>query len=320
MSESNLQTRLAAIGEDGYVDADEVLFLRRSVFADGIVSTTELDALFDLGARAPSGDPEWLQFFAEAAADFYLREEEPEGYLTQDEFVSLKARVTRNHNGASEVERCLLVKLMEMATQTPPEMSKFVGDEIKKAILNKTEGPVVDKNDAMLLRRYLFAAGGDDSIAITRNEAELLFDINDAVQNAENSAAWQELFVQGIINHLMANLGYTAPSREEAFRRNAWARDQSVNVGGFFKRMVSGGVRAVKDAYTQDSAYEQQNEKRDASVEQAAKLTGHEADWLSTRIGRDGAFDKNERELLGRIKELKDDLPENLRALLTRAA
>ncbi len=320
MSEPTLQTRLAAIGKNGYVDANEVLFLRRSIFADGVVSTAELDALFDLSARAPTGDPEWLQFFAEAAADFYLREEEPEGYLTQNEFASLQARVTRHQNGSSEVERCLLVKLMEMATQTPPEMSQFVGEEIKKAIMNKPGGPFVDKNDAMLLRRYLFAAGGDDSIAVTRNEAELLFDINDAVQHAKNSPAWTELFVQGIINHLMAHLGYTAPSREEAFRRNAWARDHSVNVGGVFKRMFSGGVKAVKEAYTQGSAYEEHNEQRDVAVEHAAKVTGSEADWLTQRIGRDGSLDENERELLGRIKELKDDLPENLRALLTRAA
>ena len=51
MSDQSLETRLAAIGEDGYVTADEVLFLRRSVFADGIVSNEELDALFALGAR-----------------------------------------------------------------------------------------------------------------------------------------------------------------------------------------------------------------------------------------------------------------------------
>lgn len=320
MSDTSLETRLAAVGADGYVTANEVLFLRRTVFEDGIVSTEELDAIFALGERAPDGDPEWLQFFAEAVADYYLREEEPQGYLTPEEFASLQVRITQNDGHANALERCLLVKLMETAMRTPPEMARFTGDQIKKAILKKPEGPHVEKADAMLLRRYLFAAGGDGNVAITRAEAELLFDINDAVQTANNSTAWTELFVQGVVNHLMAHLGYTAPSREEAFRRNAWAKDQSSNIGGFFKRMLSGGLGAVKDAYTQGTLYEEQNARRDADAAIAAQVTQSEADWLAGRIGRDGALDKNERQLIERMRELEKDLPENLKALLTRAA
>jgi len=320
MSDTSLETRLAAVGADGYVTANEVLFLRRTVFEDGIVCTEELDAIFALGERAPDGDPEWLQFFAEAVSDYYLREEEPQGYLTPEEFASLQVRITRNDGHANALERCLLVKLMEIAVRTPPEMARFTGEQFKQAILKKPEGPLVEKEDAMLLRRYLFAAGGDGNVAITRAEAELLFDINDAVQTANNSPAWTELFVQGVVNHLMAHLGYTAPSREEAFRRNAWAKDQSTNVGGFFKRMLSGGLGAVKDAYSQGSLHEEHNAKRDEDAAIAAQVTQSEADWLAGRIGRDGAFDNNELQLIERMRELENDLPENLKALLTRAA
>ena len=320
MSDQSWRNRIEAVGGDGHVSADEVLYLRRSVFADGVVSAEELDALFALGERAPKGDPEWLQFFAEAAADFYLREEEPQGYLTPEEFQTLKARVTRDGAHASALEIGLLVKLLETAVSTPPEMAAFVGEQIKHAVLHKPEGPSVSKTDAMLLRRYLFASGGDGNVAVTRAEAELLFDINDATEKARNSPAWTELFVQGIINHLMAHLGYSAPSREEAFRRNAWARDTSVNVGGFFKRMLSGGLGAVKDAYAQKPVYEEYNKARDAVAAAAAQVTKEEAGWLAARIGRDGAFDANERRLLERMRELEKELPADLRALLERAA
>ena len=64
MTDQSLQTRIAAIGADGFVSADEVLFLRRKVFENGIVEPAELNALFDLGDRAQDGDPEWFQFFA----------------------------------------------------------------------------------------------------------------------------------------------------------------------------------------------------------------------------------------------------------------
>jgi len=316
MSDQSLATRLAAIGADGFVSADEVLFLRRTVFADGVVEPAELDALFDLGDRALNGDPEWFQFFAEAAADFYLREEEPQGYLTAEEFASLRARVTRNGH-ANALEIALLVKLMETATQTPPEMAAFTGAQIREMIVNKPDGPVVSKQDAVMLKRYLFAAGGDGNVAVTRAEAELLFDINDATDNAKNNAAWTELFVQGVVNHLMAHLGYTAPSREEAFRRNAWAKDQSVNVGGFFKKMLAGGLSGFK---TTDSVVKAHNDQRDAAIAEAEQVTKGEADWLAARIGKDGGFDVNERRLIERLRELEKDLPEGLRALLNRAA
>lgn len=319
MSDQSLKTRLAAIGADGFVSADEVLFMRRTVFADGVVSPDELDALFDLGDRAQDGDPEWFQFFAEAAADFYLREEEPQGYLTPHEFNSLKARVTRD-GCANPLEIALLVKLMETAEQTPLEMAEFTGEQIKACILSKEDGPVVSKQDAVMLRRYLFASGGDGNVAVTRREAELLFDINDATENADNSPAWTELFVQGVINHLMAHLGYKAPSREEAFRRDAWVKDHSVNIGGFFKRMVSGGFGAVKQAYSEKSAYAERNEQRAQDAAIAAQVTDSEAQWLAERIGRDGAFDMNERHLIERMRKLEKDLPEGLKALLARAA
>ena len=316
MSDPSLATRLAAIGADGFVSADEVLFLRRKVFADGVVSPGELDALFDLGDRAQDGDPEWFQFFAEAAADFYLREEEPHGYLTAEDFRTLKARVTRDGH-ANALEIALLVKLMETAAETPSDMAEFVGEQIKQAILDKPEGPVVGKQDAIMLKRYLFAAGGDGNVAVTRREAELLFDINDATENARNNPAWTELFVQGVVNHLMAHLGYKAPSREEAFRRNAWAKDTSVDVGGFFKKMIAGGLSGFRATESVRAAHEA---NREAGVAEAEKLTKAEADWLASRIGKGGGFDVNERRLIERLRTLEKDLPEGLKALVNRAA
>lgn len=316
MTDQPLQTRIAAIGADGFVSADEVLFLRRKVFANGVVEPAELDALFDLGDRAQDGDPEWFQFFAEAAADFYLREEEPQGYLTSEEFQSLKARVTRNGH-ANALEIALMVKLMETAAQTPPEMAAFTGEQIKAMILDKPNGPIVSKQDAVMIRRYLFAAGGDGNVAVTRQEAELLFDINDATENARNNSAWTELFVQGVVNHLMAHLGYKAPSREEAFRRNAWAKDTSVNVGGFFKKMLAGGLSGFKAT---ESVTEAHHEQREADIAIAEKVTKTEADWLASRIGKDGGFDVNERRLIERLRELEKELPEGLKALIDRAA
>ncbi len=314
-----IETRLAAIGADGYVTADEVLFLRRSVFANGVVCERELDAIFALGNRAQDGDPEWPQFFAEAVADFYIREEEPHGYFTADEFDELQARIVGD-GCANRIERALLVKLMETALETPPEMSAFTGRELKASILAK-ERPAVSKEDVMLIRRWLFAAGGAGHVGVTRQEAEILFEINDAVKTGEATPAWGDLFAQGIINHLMAGLGYSAASREDAMARHQFISDQAPDVGGFFARMLSGVADAFRGAEnSSESVYARKARERDVAVETAAKITPEETSWLASRIGRNGELDGNERTLLERMRELEDDLPEALKNLITRAA
>ena len=318
MQAQNVETQLAAIGSSAYVTADEVLFLRQTVFTDGVVSGTELDSIFSLAYRAPDGDPEWRQFFCEAVADFYIREEEPHGYLTQSEYESLRARIVGDGRTVNALELELLVKLQEVATKTPPDMTTFIGEQFLSIIGSRDGG--VTKEDAELIKRFLFAVGGAGNIAVTREEAELLFDINDAAHGQSNDPAWTELFVTGVVNHLMAHLGYEAISREEAFRRDAWVKDQSVNIGGFFSRMLSGGLSAFRLPHKEKSVFAAYNEMREDDAEVAAAVTPDEADWVAARIGRDGDYNANEKALIEQISELESKLPENLKALVSRAA
>ena len=58
------------------------------------------------------------------------------------------------------------------------------------------------------MRRILYAFGGEGGVAITRAEAEVLFDINDASQGANNDPEWTDLFVKAIANCIMAASGY----------------------------------------------------------------------------------------------------------------
>ena len=221
---------------------------------------------------------------------------------------------------ANRIERALLVKLMESALETPPEMSAFTGGELKASILAK-ERPAVSKEDVMLIRRWLFAAGGAGHVGVTKQEAEILFEINDAVKTGEATPAWGDLFAQGIVNHLMAGLGYSAASREDAMARHQFISDQSPDVGGFFARMLSGVADAFRGGVgSGESVYAQKARERDVAAGTAAKVTSEETTWLANRIGRDGGLDDNERMLIERMKELEDDLPDALKALVERAA
>ena len=316
---------LKSVASNGYMTAEDVLALRRVVFADGVVSTAELDALFALGERAPEGDKEWEQFFAEAAADFYLREEEPRGHLTEEEFRSLKARVTRDGERASGLELALLVKLMEDAVTTPPDMAEFVGRELKRMIAERKGGPRISAKDVALIRRWLFAAGGDGNVAVTRREAELLFDLNDVVAGAKNDAAWADLFCKAVANHLMAHIGYKPVGRAEALRLHAFMSNRSTNVGGVLSRALSGGLGGVARRFAdglkrEESLAAARNAAREAEAAEAAKVTQSEADWVAERIGRDGALGEGEKALVRHLKSLADELPPRLKDVVARAA
>jgi hypothetical protein len=304
--------QLADIGNDGFVSAEDVLFLRKNVFRDGVVSAGEIDALFALARRAPQGDPQWPMFFEEAAADFFLREEEPQGYLTEEEFAALKTRVGETPDAFM---LSMLVKLCEKATKTPPAMTDFIAAVLKRQILERATKRVA-KDDATLIARFIYAAGGDGNVAVTRKEAELLFDVNDATRGAANDPAWGELFVKGVAAHLMSHFTYDAQDRATAMKRQAFASDQSVKVGSFFKRMISGGLAPLE----QRSAQALRNAGRDGDIAEAEKVTLVESEWLAERIGRDGSFLPSERLLLNRMREYGADLPPKLKALVNRAA
>ncbi|MDZ7629725.1 MAG: hypothetical protein U5J99_15085 [Parvularculaceae bacterium] len=307
------------VGADGDVSAEDVIFLRRNVFADGVVSRDELATLFALGRRAPSGDPEWPDYFAEAAADFFLREEEPHGYLTEEEFEHLRSLSGRN--GASALELGLFVSLMEKAVSTPPAMADFVAEEFRRTVSAHKGAPRIARAEAELLRRFLYAAGGEGSIAITRDEAELMFDLHEMTAGANNDPAFSDLFIKSIAAHLMAHVGYRPLPREEALRLHDWVKDHSVNPSGFFSRMVSGGLAGIRDAYgRKKSVAAQKNEDNAIAAAIAEQVTAAEADWLADRIGRNGHFDDVERALLAYMRELEADLPPKLAALVEKAA
>lgn len=321
MSNDKIESLVRSVGADGRVSADDVIFLRKNVFADGVVSRAELAALFALAEKAPQGDKAWADYFAEAAADFFLREEEPHGYLTDEEFQHIEAFVARDGAKASGIELGLLVALMEKATTTPPAMADFAAEQFRRVVAERKGGPRISRADADLLRRYLYASAGDGSIAITRDEAELLFDLHEMTAQADNDPAWADLFVKGVAAHLMAHVGYRPLPREEALRLHEWVKDQTVNPAGFFGRMVSGGLAGVREAYGRKQSIAGKKNADDAiAAAIAEQVTAQEADWLADRIGKNGKFDDAEKALLGFMRELGADLPPKLAALVKKAA
>ncbi len=116
----------------------------------------------------------------------------------------------------------LLLRLMEGARSVAPALPAFALRQVLAAIITG-EGPlssgrihfsrVVDAHDVALLRRVLTAGGGGEGRAVSRQEADVLFDIHDATCGAANDPAFETLFVRAIVQHVRAASRLHAGSR-----------------------------------------------------------------------------------------------------------
>jgi hypothetical protein len=322
---------LAEIAATGRLSAEHALATRRVVYQDGAINPVELDAIFALDEAARDRAPEWASFFVEAVTDYVVVQAEPRGYVSEENARWLKERIAKDGivSTASELEA--LVNVIDKAEMSPDWLSAFALAQVKEAVIHGT-GPIargnlekgrVNAEEAALIRRVLYAFGGGGNIAVTRAEAEVLFDINDATADAENDPAWTDLFVKALANTLMAASGYTPPSREVALKREEWLDAEPNGVGDFIARMASGGLKGVLHAYRKSSVEErwaERNARFEAESKASEVVDAAEAEWLAGRIGRDGKAHANEKALLKYIAAESPDIHPSLRPLIADAA
>jgi hypothetical protein len=317
----------------GAVHADDVLMLRRSFYRDGHISPAEAEALFTINRCCPEQDVEWSDFFTEALTDFVVHQALPQGYVTAQNADWLVDRISEDGIVQTMTELELLIKVIEVARWSPERLVRFALEQVKHAVVDGS-GPLragsalepgrITESETMLVRRVLYAFGGDGNIAVNRAEAEVLFDINDAMSKANNDPAWSDLFVKAIANTLMAASGYSVPTREVALKQEAWLESRGeLAIGNVLSDMLGQGLKGVFDAYREQSweelALERIEQQRIAMIT-SEPVTEPEARWLAERIGRDGVLHENEKALLHILKQESPRLDTSLQTLLDRAA
>jgi hypothetical protein len=190
-------------------------------------------------------------------------------------------------------------------------------------------GQVVDKGrisepEVELVRRILYAFGGDGNVAVTRAEAEVLFEINDAIVDTEANTAWTDLFVKAVTNVVMAASGQAVPTREEALRRDAWLMNRDeLSPQALIAAMVTSSIDAVRNAYQEQSSEERalaRLEHQRIEIITNEVITQAEAGWLSARIGRDGRLTANEAALIAYLKKESPNIHPDLQARVDRLA
>jgi hypothetical protein len=302
---------LAKVRSSGRVTADDALAMRRAVYGgDARISEREMEDLFEIDEVAVSAAPEWRMLLVEAGTDYIVNQVPPEGYIDAANANWLVERISRDGkvNTATELE--LLVKVLEAAQSSPQALVAFALRQVSAAVIDG-DGPLADgskfepgrinRAEVALLRRILYAYGGASGVAITRAEAEVLFDINDATAGAKNDPAWTDLFSKAIANCVMAASGYQVPPREVALAREAWLDSASGGIGSFFSQIAAGGLKGIIKAYTDqpgEADWAARNARFEAEVKANAVGTEDEAKWLADRIGRDGKVSETEKALL----------------------
>lgn len=303
---------------------DSVARLRAAVYADGSIDTDEVRRLCRMAAEEGFPTAAGRQLYIEALTDYVAMQTAPSGHVS-DDMARWLIGVMSADGITTDLEVDLLVSIMRRADSVPVELSAFALAEVSRSVLSGPDGGVISATDVERLRSILYAFGSERSVGISREEAEVLFDLNDRSREAENDPAWSDLFVKAVASFLMAARGYTVLSREETLSRDAWLDAPSGGItslfGDMLSNMLSNGLRGVWSAWRQpEDTSSKPIEADEARIHQAEAVTSEEVKWLADRIGRDGVIHANERALLKFLSEESPDIHPSLRTLLDTAA
>jgi hypothetical protein len=329
---------LRLLADTRRITPEDVLHLRRTVFGDGFVSRADADAIFAMDHAPVEKCREWVTFFVEAITDHIIHQVQPLGYISVENAEWLIDKIGHDGHLESLGEIELLVRVMAKAKYVPDILSAFVFAEIARAVV-EGEGPLarhgkltrgmIGEAEVELIREVLFAYGSERNIAVSRFEAEMLFDLNDRTAAAENHPAWRELFVKSVANYLMSEASYNVPSRAEAIAREAWLEDRSVDIAGSLRGIFSSFGELFtpsfydclfEDAHCQmEKAWAARNARVNARLDEAAAITDTEGEWLIERLCADGLITQNEVALLDFIRRQGNGFHPDLAAELERS-
>lgn len=311
----DLAAQAAAAGRIG---TEEILELRRAGWADGRMDPDEAEALFHANDHLPDAPAEWCDFFVAALSEFIVNTVEPRGYVDQLMAEELVTRIDRDGRLGTLAELELLVRVFEKSVSVPAVLKDYALSQIEEAVMSG-DGPTrrgaldpagINAAECALLRRMIFAAGGDRPAAVSKAEAEMLFRIKDATLYEKNAAEWERLFVQGVANFLLGFGGREPLPAERAAELEEFMNQEGRGIGSFLGRMMRSEVDDNLGAAfgsLLDIAPQGAGAEAEADAAEALELTEAEEFWLLDHLDADEELDPLEKALLAFIAEETGD-------------
>jgi hypothetical protein len=107
----------------------------------------------------------------------------------------------------------------------------------------------LDAHDADWCARILTARGINET-AVSREEAQALFQINEAAAERSDNGRFDDLFAKAILHHAASASGLSVPSREVALSPNtaieSWAPNRSVDVNAEVLEWIAAQMRGKR--------------------------------------------------------------------------
>jgi hypothetical protein len=324
------------------ITSTDVAWLRREVFQDGATDDTEAEAIFRLEEECTEKDESWPHLYVDALTDYFVWQTTPRGYVDEAHARYLMQRIVRDNRIESGTELELLCNIMHWAESCPAELAEFVLFAVRESVIEPDDAAygrgrrpkVVDPVDVELIKRAIYAPATLGGITVTRLEAEIMFDLNDATVDSENHPSWKQLFVYAVGNHLMFPRPHTPPpAASEVLRREEWLKERRGTfnllgqVGSESLKLGSGqvdlGARfriAMKAMEGPIRERDLEGEAREAQIAyERETIDEEEASWLISRVKRKGVLHENERALLTFIRNTSPNIHASLRPLLNEA-
>lgn len=335
---SQIKSIVDELTEKGRIAAEDVLVLRRSVFPDGVVSAEEADAVFQLDHACAEKDEAWNQFYVDALTDYFLWQTKPSGYVDESLAEVLVDNITHDGKIDALSELALLINIVHWATECPEDLMMLALEAVRVSVLTPGEAAyganrpenLITAGDVAIIRKVIHAPGGEGSITVTRAEAEMMFDLNEAVQGQETAPEWRDVFTKAIANHLMfPRPAPVMPSADEELRRQAWLKEPA-NVGNLLAgvgKAIGNGDIPFAEAWESVDPLGFERAKEEGAAEEARvreaftreAIDAEEVAWLSDRILSDGLIDDNERAVLTFIRDNAPDIDEGLTDVFEQA-
>lgn len=322
----------------GRISAEDVLALRRQVFPDGVVSSAEAAAVFRLDEACAEKSPEWTRFYVDALTDYFVWQSQPRGYVDEARARELLDAVHRDGriDALSELE--LLLNVVHWCVDCPAELSHAALDAVKQSVLRPKGAPfgagrqpaVITAEDVELIRRLIYAPGSPGGIAITREEAELLFALDRETDSEQNAESWAELFAKAVASAVMFPRGAPqVPDAAEVLRRERELQEGG-GIGGLLAgigKAVAGGEVRFREAYEEADLFgseraEALREREDAEAREALSreaVTAAETAWLVEQLERSAGFSPAEHRLLAFIAANSPEIDPALARLIEKA-
>lgn len=295
---------------DGVISAEDILALRREGWANGGIEPDEAEAIFLANDAVWDVSPEWTDFFVEALCEYALSNGNPRGYVSQTMADTLVARISRDGQVDSMAELELIVRLLEKAVDVPTSLKDFALRQIESTVLTgrgpTRRGPLTDDGinavEAGLLRRMIFASGGDRPAAVSRAEAAMLFRLKDATLGRSNAPEWKTLFVQGVANFLLAS-GHDQLSADRAAELERFMATKGSGQGGVMGILGKMARSDIGDSIATARQGQMGSPDHFGEMAQAARLDQAESDWLFDKLTRTPDSDEYEQALVAFIVE-----------------